>query len=51
MDLAEKSYQTCEKEALVVVFALRQFSVFFLSPDPLIMITDHQALGYAFGKK
>ena len=47
----EKKYSTCEKEALVVIFALKKFRVYLLSTQKFKLITDHQALQYAFKKK
>lgn len=50
MNLAAKNYSTCERGALGVVFALRQFRVYLLSSKPFKVVTDHQALSYVFRK-
>lgn len=48
---AERNYSACEREALAVIFALRKFRIYLLSSQPFELITDHQALRYAFMKK
>lgn len=47
---AEKKYSTSEREALAVIFAVRNISVYLLSSEPFEMFTDHQALQFAFQK-
>ena len=39
------------REALAVMFALKKFRPYFLSAEPFILVTDYQALQYAFKKK
>ena len=51
MNTSERDYSACEHEALAVIFALKTFRVYLLSSTPLKLITDHQALSYAFRKK
>ena len=51
MNTSEREYSACEREALAVIFALKRFRVYLLSSTPLKLITDHQALSYAFRKK
>ena len=51
MTPAERNYSACEREALAVVFALKNFRVYLLSSKHVSLITDHQALQYAFQKK
>ena len=51
MTAAERNYSACEREALAVIFALKKFRVYLLSSIPFTLITDHQALRYAFQKK
>ena len=51
MTAAEKNYSTCEREALAVMFALKKFRVHLLSAEPFTLVTDHQALQYAFKRK
>lgn len=50
MNAAERNYSACEREALAVIFPLRKFRVHLLSNIPFTLITDHQALRYAFQK-
>lgn len=47
----EKKYSTCEREALVVIFALKKFLVYLLSSILFTIITDHEALRYTFQKR
>ena len=51
MNDAEKKYSACEREALAVILALKKFRVYLLSTQKFILVTDHQALQYAFRKK
>lgn len=51
MTSTEKNYSACEREALAVIFALKKFRVYLLSTQKFTLITDHQALQYAFKKK
>ena len=51
MTSAERKYSACEHEALAVIFALKKFRVYLLSTQRFVLITDHQALQYAFKKK
>ncbi|CDF33201.1 unnamed protein product [Chondrus crispus] len=51
MNTSERKYSACEREALAVIFALKKFRVYVLSSTPFKLITDHQALSYAFRKK
>ena len=51
MNAAERNYSACEREALAVIFALKKFRVYLLSDETFTLITDHQALRYAFKKK
>lgn len=41
---ADRKYTTCERDALAVAFALRQYRVCLLSSEPIARITDHQVL-------
>lgn len=47
----ERGYVTCEREVLSVIFSLKKFCVYLLSPQHLFLLNDHQALSYAFRKK
>lgn len=51
MTETEKRYSTSEREGFAVVFALKKFRVYLLSDIPFTVLTDHQALQYAFRKK
>lgn len=51
MNISERNYSTCEREALAVVFALIKYIVYLLSSKQFTLITDHQALRYAFQRK
>lgn len=51
LNSAERNYFACEREALVVIFAIRKFRVYLLSDIPFDLVTDHQSLRYAFEKK
>lgn len=51
MNEAERNYSACEREALAVIFALQKFRPYLLSAETFRLITDHQALKYAFQKK
>ena len=51
MTSAERNYSACEREALALIFALKKFRVYLLSTQRFTLITDHQALQYAFKKK
>lgn len=48
MTKSEKKYATRQRESPAVVFALRRFHVHLLSSIKFKLITDHQALKYAF---
>lgn len=48
---AEKNYSAFEREALAVIFALRQLRVYLLCSKPCKLITVHQILSCAFRKK
>lgn len=47
----QRNHSTCERESLAVIFGLKKFRLHFSSYLPFILITDHQALIYAFAKK
>lgn len=47
----ERRYSTSEREALAVVLALNMFGVYVLSDVPFVVLSDHQALHYAFRMK
>lgn len=51
MTAAERGYSACEQESLAVVFALRKFRLYLLSSIPFELITDHDALRFAFTKR
>ena len=51
MTSAERNYSACEREALALLFALKRFRVYLLTTQRFTLITDHQALPYAFKKK
>ena len=51
MTAAERNYSAYEREALAVIFALKKFRVYLLFSISFSLITDHQALRYAFQKK
>ena len=51
LEKAERNYAVCEHEASAVIFALKKFRVYLLGGKPFRLITDHQALQYAFKKK
>ena len=51
MNKSERKYSACEREALAVFFALKKFCVYLLSSTPLKLVTDHQALSYAFRER
>ena len=51
LNSAERNYSACEREAVGVIFALRKFRLFLLSEHRFDLVTDHQALRYAFAKK
>ena len=51
MSAHERNYSVCEKEALAVIFALKKFRIYLLSNKKFKLLTDHQALKYAFKKK
>lgn len=48
---AERKYSACEREAQVVIFALKRFRLYLSSPEPFKLITDHHALKDTFSKK
>lgn len=48
MATSERNYLAFRSESLAVIFALRKFRVYILSAIPFNLITDHQALFYAF---
>ena len=48
MNKFERKYSACERGALAAIFALKKFRVYLLSSIPLKLVTDHQALSYAF---
>lgn len=50
MTAAERKYSACEREALAVIFPLKNFRVYLLSSLPFKLLTDHKALKYAFQK-
>lgn len=45
-----KEYATCDRENLIVVFALKKFRVHLLPSIPFTAISDHQALRSTFQK-
>ena len=51
MTAPERNYSACEREALAVIIALKNFRVYLLSSIPFTLITDHLALRYTFQKK
>ncbi len=51
MNTTERNYDVCEREALAVIFALKKFRVYLLGSEKFTVISDHQALLYAFQKK
>ena len=51
MNTSERKYYACEREALKFIFALKKCRVYLLASRPLKLVTDHQALSYAFRKK
>lgn len=51
MNAAECNYSACEQGALAIVFGLEKFRVYLLSSEQFTLVTDHQALQYAFKKK
>lgn len=51
MNAAEKKYSACEREALVVVFALKKFRIYLRSSKSFVVITDQQALRGAFARR
>ena len=51
MNASERNYSACEREALVVTFAIKKFRVHLLSAEHFTIVTGHQALQYAFKKK
>lgn len=44
---AERNYNTCEREALAVVYALKKFRLYVLGPR-FTLYTDHNSLRAAF---
>lgn len=44
MTSAEKNYSTCEREALAMIFALKEFLLYILSSISSTAITDRHAL-------
>lgn len=44
----ELNCSSCDREALAVTFDVKKFSIYLLPYIPLILIKDHQALGYEF---
>lgn len=48
MSTAEMKYYACEREAFVVIFAIRKFWLFLLSSHQLTVFTNQQALKAAF---
>lgn len=51
MMATKRSYISCERDALEVIFALRKFSVYLLLTVQFTLIKDHDALRYAFHMK
>ncbi len=51
LNAAERNYAVCERVAAAVIFALKKFRVYLLADKPFQLVTDHQALQYAFKKK
>lgn len=51
MNAAEHNYCTCERKALSAVFDLKKLQVHLLSCNLFTLVTDHQALQYAFKSK
>lgn len=51
MNSAERGYSACEREALAVVFTLRQFRVYLLLAHQFILKTDYKASKAAFSRK
>lgn len=46
----KRCYTACERYALAVIYALRNFKVYLLSIIPFTLKIDHDALRYAFPK-
>lgn len=51
MDSLERNYSASEREAMAVIFAVRNFCVYLFSSEPFRLVTDHQALRCASQKK
>ena len=51
MNKSERKYSTCEGEGLAFIFAVKEFRVYLLSSTPPKLVTDYQALLYAFREK
>lgn len=45
---AERRYETYERDALAIIFAMTKFRIYVLSSQPFKLVMDHKALSYTF---
>lgn len=47
----ERRYPKYEREALAIIFSLKEIHIYLLFPHPLKLVTDHKAPSFIFKKK